>query len=179
MKTLKIIVPIFCLFLVKISSAHVGDTFPNIIGESLENKMVELPLSSKGKYCLVGMASSQKAEAALQTWMQPVYDVFINQNTFMTIDYNLDIFFIPMFTGANQAMYNKVIQKTKAEIDAELAPHVLFYKGSLEEYQTKLNLNDKNVPYFFVLDENGKIVYATSGSYTAKKLDQIEALLID
>ena len=179
MKYVKVIVPIILLIFVNRTYAHVGDVFPNIIGESLENKMVELPAASIGKFCLVGMASSQKAEQALQTWMQPVYDLFINQNTFIPIDYNLDIFFIPMFNGANQTMYNKVMQKTKAEIDAELAPHVLFYKGSLDVYQTKLNLNDKSIPYFFVLDENGKIIYSTTGSYTAKKLDKIESFISD
>ena len=175
MKTLKIITPILCLLFIVTSFTTIGDKFPDITGENLENKNVKLPLAAKGKYCLIGMASSQKAEKDLQTWMQPVYDMFINQNTFISIDYNLDIFFIPMFTGANQAVYKKVMKKTKAEIDPELAPYVLFYKGSLDPY--KKHLKDKNKPYFFVLDENGKVVYATSGQYTAKKLDKIETFV--
>ncbi|PCI93856.1 MAG: hypothetical protein COB15_15605 [Flavobacteriales bacterium] len=173
MKKLAII--LIPLIIVQFSFANNGDTFPSITGESLKNKMIELPKAAKGKYCLIGMASSRKAEADLQTWMQPVYDLFINQNTFIPIDYNMDIFFIPMFTGANQAAYKKVMKKTKAEIDPELAPYVLFYKGSLDPY--KAHLKDKNKPYFFVLDENGKIVYSTSGKYTAKKLDQIEGIV--
>jgi len=40
-----------------------------------------------------------------------------------------------------------------------------------------LNMKDKNSPYFFVLDENGKILYATSGSFSEKKMEDIEAVL--
>ena len=173
MKNLTIL--LISLFLTLYSFANNGDKFPNIKGETLKNKTIEIPLSVNSKYCLIGMASSQKAEADLQTWMQPVYDLFINQNTFIPIDYDLDIFFVPMFTGSNQAYYDKAMQKTKKEIDPELIPHVLFYKGSLDPY--KAHLKDKNKPYFFVLDENGKIVYSTSGKYTAQKLNQIEGVV--
>ena len=177
MKFPKLIANAFFTLIVTVSYANVGEVFPNIVGESLENKMIELPLASKGKYCLVGMASSQKAEADLQSWMQPIYDLFLSQNTFVPIDYNLDIFFIPMFTGANQAAYNMVMKKTKEEIDSELAPHILFYKGDLTMYKEKLNLNEDAVPYFFVLNENGKIIHTFSGAYTAKKLDKMEEII--
>ena len=36
---------------------------------------------------------------------------------------------------------------------------------------------EKNLPYFFVLDEEGKIVYATSGLYSEKKMSNIEEIL--
>ena len=172
-----LIIVFLSIIIFQFSFANDGDKFPTIKGETLKNKMIELPKAAKGKYCLIGMASSQKAEADLQSWMQPVYDLFINQNTYIPIDYNMEIFFVPMFTGANQATYNKVMKKTKSEIDPELAPYVLFYKGSLAPY--KAHLKDKNIPYFFVLDENGKVVYSTSGKYTAKKLDKIEGLVLE
>ena len=175
MKNLAIL--LIYLITIQFSFANDGDKFPNITGETLKNKMIELPKAAKGKYCLIGMASSQKAEADLKTWMQPVYDMFINQNTFIPIDYNMDIFFVPMFTGKNQAAYNKVMKKTKSEIDPELAAHVLFYKGSLDPYKT--HLKDKSKPYFFVLDEKGEIVYSTLGKYTAKKLDHIEGFVLE
>jgi len=77
-----------------------------------------------------------------------------------------------MFAGVNQVAYKNVIKKAKAEINTALAPYVIFYKGSLAPY--KVHLKDKSKPYFFVLNEEGKIVYSTSGKYTTKKLDRIE-----
>ena len=61
MKNLAII--LIPLIIVQFSFANNGDTFPSITGESLKNKMIELPKAAKGKYCLIGMASSKKAEA--------------------------------------------------------------------------------------------------------------------
>lgn len=175
MKNLKVFTVFLSLIFTHSLFANDGDKFPTIKGETLKHKAIELPRAAKGKYCLIGMASSKKAEADLQSWMQPIYDMFINQNTFIPIDYNMNIFFVPMFTGANKGFYEKAMKKTDAEIDPELAPFILFYKGSLDPYKT--HLKDKSKPYFFVLDENGNIVYSTSGKYTAKKLNQIEGFV--
>jgi hypothetical protein len=54
---------------------------------------------------------------------------------------------------------------------------VLFYKGELKPYKEALDFEKKDIPYFFVLDKTGKIVYATSGKYTTAKMDQIENVL--
>ncbi|MCB0401103.1 MAG: hypothetical protein KDD41_03405, partial [Flavobacteriales bacterium] len=159
--------------------SRAGNQFPELKVENLEQKVINLPGFSKGKYCLIGLAYSKKAEADMQSWMQPVYDLFINQNTFIPVDYNLDVFFVPMFTGTNQVMYQSAMKKTKETIDPELASHVLFYQGSIDALKSPLNLKDKNVPYFFVLDESGEIVYTTSGAFTQKKLDQIERLVLE
>jgi hypothetical protein len=177
MRFIKVITSLILFLIVNISYAQVGEVYPTITGESLQHEMIELPASSKGKYCLIGMSSSQKAEADLQTWMQPVYDMFINQNTFIPIDYNLDMYFIPMFKAGQQTAYNMVFNKTNEEIDSELAPHVLFYKGEINEYETQLNMLDKSKPYFFVVDATGKIVHVTFGAYTEKKLNKIESLI--
>jgi len=69
------------------------------------------------------------------------------------------------------------MNKTKEEIDKELAPHVLFYKGNISTYKDQLKLTNENTPYFFVVDETGKIVHTTSGAYTQKKLEKIESLI--
>lgn len=179
MNTLKSTLFISFLVLLQIGFAHIGNQFPEIKVESLEQKSLNLPEVSKGKFCLIGLAYSQKAETDLLSWMQPVYDLFINQNTFIPVDYNLDVFFVPMFTGSNQLMYQKAMKKTKEAIDPELAPHVLFYQGSIDALKNPLNLKDKDVPYFFVLDESGKIVYTTSGAFTQKKLEKIESLVLE
>ena len=91
MKNLHVFTLLLVLLFTHSLYAQAEGQFPSITGETLQHKMVELPGIAKGKYCLIGMAASKKAEADLQTWMQPVYDLFINQNTFIPIDYNLDV----------------------------------------------------------------------------------------
>ena len=38
-------------------------------------------------------------------------------------------------------------------------------------------MTNKQDPYFFLLDENGKIVYQTSGVFTAEKMIPIEDIM--
>jgi predicted transcriptional regulator len=47
----------------------------------------------------------------------------------------------------------------------------------LKTYKEALDFEKKDIPYFFVLDKDGKIVYATSGKYTSAKLDEVEEVL--
>ena len=51
---------------------------------------------------------------------------------------------------------------------------MLFYKGELKTYKAALDFEKKDIPYFFVLDPDGKIVYATSGKYSSAKMEAIE-----
>ena len=44
---------------------------------------------------------------------------------------------------------------------------------ALTQQQKALDFEKKDVPYFFLLDQTGKIVYATSGAYSERKMDGI------
>lgn len=156
--------------------AQVGTVFPNMEGESLTNEFITLPKELEGKYSLVGLAFSKKAEAHLKTWFEPVFNQFIykpeNPGPF-DFTYDINCYFVPMFTGAKRPAYQKVMKKLQKSIDKRLQPYVLFYKGQLKMYKESLNFDGKDIPYFYVLDPNGEIVYATSGRYTTQKMQVI------
>ena len=78
-----------------------------------------------------------------------------------------------MFTGAKRPAYQKVMKKVQKTVDPKLQPHVLFYKGTINEYKKSLNFQGKDVPYFFLLDPEGKIVYTTAGKYGERKMREI------
>jgi predicted transcriptional regulator len=82
-----------------------------------------------------------------------------------------------MFTGVNAAATGTAKRKAMKNVDPQLLPYILFYKGELKTYKEALDFEKKDIPYFFVLDKDGKIVYATSGKYTSAKLDEVEEVL--
>jgi hypothetical protein len=96
---------------------------------------------------------------------------------FAGFTYDVDVFFIPMFTGINAAATGTAKRKAAKNIDARLLPHILFYKGKLKPYKDALDFEKKDVPYMFVLDQNGKIIYATSGAYSHAKMEAIESAI--
>lgn len=158
------------------SQAQVGKDFPDMEAETVEDKKVMLPADVKGKYTLLGLAYSKKSEDELNSWFQPVFEKFIQKTGGLLagFSYDVNVYFIPMFTGVNAAATGTAKRKALKNIDPQLLPNVLFYRGELKKYKAALDFEKRDVPYFFVLDENGKIVFATSGKYTASKMDQVE-----
>jgi hypothetical protein len=171
----------FAMVLALISSfitgySQVGKVFPAMEAETVEDKKVNIPADVAGKYTLIGLAYSKKSEDELNSWFQPVFEKFIQKTTGVLagFSYDVNVYFIPMFTGVNAAATGTAKRKALKNIDPQLLPYVLFYKGEIKSYKEALDFERKDIPYFFVLDPAGKIVYATSGRYSAAKMDKIE-----
>jgi hypothetical protein len=178
----KIILSIAVCFVgISALQAQVGQVFPDIKGETAEGKTLQLPSAAKGKYTLLGLAFSTRSEKALQSWFEPVYTRFMadksNAGLFADFAYDVNVYFVPMFTGANKVAAGPARKRMVKEVDADLHKHVLIYVGELDPYESQLGLTNKDEPYFFVLDESGKIVYTTRGAYSEKKMDQVEDIL--
>src|SRR5688572_2344361 len=156
-----------------------GKMFPVMEAETVEDKKVMLPEAAKGKYTLLGLAYSKKSEDELNSWFQPVFEKYIQKTKGLMagFGYDVNVYFVPMFTGINAAATGTAKRKALKNIDPQLLPYVLFYKGELKPYKEALEFDKKDVPYFFVLDPTGKIVYATMGKYTEDKMDEIEGVL--
>lgn len=167
---------------VLVTSAHaqvIGKMFPDLEAETVEDKKIRLPQEANGKYTLVGLAYSKKSEDDLNSWFQPVFEKFIQKTTGLLAGfaYDVNVYFVPMFTGINAAATGTAKRKALKNIDPQLLPYVLFYKGEIKSYKEALDFERKDVPYFFVLDTTGKIVYATSGKYTDAKMSDVEDVI--
>ncbi len=159
----------------------ISKQFPDMEAETVEDKKVNLPGDTKGKYTLLGLAYSKKSEDELNSWFSPVYNKFIKKATGMMagMGYDVNVYFIPMFTGVNAAATGTAKKKALKNVDPQLLPYILFYKGELKTYKEALDFEKRDIPYFFVLDAEGKIVYATSGRFTEDKLDEVEESIED
>jgi hypothetical protein len=155
----------------------VGKMFPDMDAETVEDKKVNLPGDVKGKYTLLGLAYSKKSEDELNSWFSPVFSKFIQKASgglMAGMGYDVNVYFVPMFTGVNAAATGTAKKKAIKNVDPQLLPYILFYKGELKTYKEALDFEKKDIPYFFVLDSEGKIVYATSGKYSEDKMDAVE-----
>ena len=167
------------LLCVLVKAQVVGKAFPVMEAETVEDKKVVLPEAAKGKYTLVGLAYSKKSEGELNSWFQPVFERFIQKTSGLLAGfaYDVNVYFVPMFTGINAAATGTAKRKALKNIDPQLLPYVLFYKGELKPYKEALDFEKKDIPYFFVLDKDGKIVFATSGKYTEAKMEEVEEVI--
>ena len=165
------------------SRAQVGDPFPELSGETVLDETIIIPKDTGGKFTLVGLAYSKKSEADLDSWFSPSYNLFVRDKSdagvFASFTYDVNLYFVPMFTGVKAAAAGTAKKKALKLADERLWPHILFYKGKLKEYKEALSFDKKDVPYFFVVDKEGVIRYATTGPYSEKKMDEIEDIIAE
>ena len=178
MKPIAAFIAIFLLSL-PLRAQVIGKQFPDMVAQTAEDKNVNLPQDTKGKFTLLGLAYSKKSEDELNTWFEPVFSKFIQKtNGLMSgFGYDVNVYFIPMFTGINAAATGTAKKKAIKNVDPQLLPYILFYKGELKPYKEALDFDRRDIPYFFVLDPQGKILYATSGAYSEKKMDEVEKVI--
>ncbi|CAN5315390.1 hypothetical protein BH10BAC4_BH10BAC4_25850 [soil metagenome] len=175
MKSLCLLVSMFA-FSVIVNAQVIGKMFPAMETQTVEDKKVMLPDDVKGKYTLLGLAYSKKSEDELNSWFEPVFSKFVQKTTGLMagMGYDVNVYFVPMFTGINAAATGTAKKKAAKGMDPQLLPNILFYKGELKKYKEALDFEKRDIPYFFVLDPTGKIVYATSGSFSETKMDKVE-----
>ncbi len=178
------VVFLLILFLNSFSNAQVvGSEFPQMETSTADGKEMELPQDTKGKYTLLGLAFSKKSEGDLNSWMEPIFWKFIDKPSgkmdqlFGSHQYDVNAYFVPMFTGIKTAATKTAKRKAIKKLDPRLIPSILFYKGKLKPFKESLDFQQKDIPYFFVLDKEGKIVFATSGKYSDEKMSQIEEIV--
>jgi hypothetical protein len=156
-----------------------GTQFPAMETETVEDVVVNLPIDVNDKYTLLALAYSKKAEADLTSWFSPIYNKFIKKSTgvFASFTYDINVYFVPMFTGVKAAATGTAKRKTAENLDPLLIPNILFYKGELKSYKEALEFDKKDVPYLFLVDKDGNIAYSTIGEYTDEKMESIEEFL--
>lgn len=172
----------FCLLVygsIAYAQHVVGTPFPEMETQMVHDTVIMLPRDVQDKYTLLGLAYSKKAEKDLKTWFNPVYNKFIKgaSGIFASFSYDINVFFVPMFTGLKAAATGAAKKKVANQLDPLLKDHILFYKGDLKPYKKALEFDKKDVPYLFLIDREGKIVYATSGAYSGRKSEAIENFL--
>ncbi|MBL7951024.1 MAG: hypothetical protein JNM62_04835 [Flavobacteriales bacterium] len=170
--------PLLFLPFVLSLAASAQSKFPTLTCETASGQTITLP--TKGKpWTVIGLAYSQKASPLLEEWYEPAYLRFIAKHGLMAGSYEADVYFVPLFTGMNKAAYEPSLNKFRKSADPEIVDHVLFSKDDIEPLKAALGLTEKDIPYFFVLDAEGRIVHKEKGAFTDEKLESIEEVLMD
>lgn len=169
------------LFSAVLSIGMAQTTFPTMECSTLDGKKILLPKDNNGKTTIMGLAFSQKAEKELSTWFQPAFTNFIEKpdpNAIIPMDsYDVNCYFVPVFSGVLQAAAGKVEKKMKEGLDKMLQSNVLIYKGKADEIKSTLKIDKNDSPWIFVVDTAGNVLYSTSGSYSDTKMEDIEKIL--
>jgi hypothetical protein len=155
------------------------EIFPTLQGETTNGSTVTLPMmKNSSKFTIIGLAYGQKASPLLEEWYGPAYLRFVAKHGLFASAYEADVYFVPLFVGANKAAYEPSLRKFRKSAEPEIVDHVLFSKDDLEPLQEALGLDNKDIPYFFVLDASGRVIHRTQGTFSDEKLEAMEEIML-
>lgn len=169
------IITTFLAFILSLSMfAQTKGPFPSLAGHTLEGNAISLPLAGTKKFTIVGICFKRSAEEDLKTWIQPMYDMFVAKpNTTDYFDvanyYDVNYYFIPLISG-----FKKAAADFKAATQKDLWKNVIDCDTDIGVLKTQLKPGDEALPYFYVIDTNGKIIEVVSGKYSEAKMDKIQ-----
>lgn len=188
-KTKNTIVLAICLFAFSIMNLN-AQTYPHMMGHNLNGKSISLPVHNtkgvfkKGRPTFVALAHSQKSDEYLKEWRGELFELFIkapSTELFSFEPYDANLAFVVLLTGVQKAAGKKVESKLKENItDENWKNHIIIVKGKTLSHYPALQLSRKaDVPHFYLMDKNGKIVYTASGHYTKQKGEELQDKLDD
>lgn len=155
-------------------TAQSGKTFPSVKGITLDDKAITLP-AKNGKYTVLAIAYHRGAEDDLKKWLNPLYDNFMRKekgtsNFDLAEVYDVNFVFVPMIAG-----FKRIAEEFKSGTDKAFWPYIMdTEKTDIKELQKQLGVEDNKIPYFYVLDKDGKIVESQSGKFSEAKMEKLE-----
>ncbi len=170
----------FFFILICQSMAQVGSVFPVITTRGLNGKQLILPEDlDHQKYTLLAVAAAAESQRKLESWFYPLYTTFVEPpkvNYLPEDPYNVDLYFVPMINLIGLTI-PEAKERYFSKIDLRYQERIYVYDGPVRRYFDKLKIGLEDEPYFYLLDETGKVIYSTYGSYTAEKMEAIRAFL--
>lgn len=174
---LRILPLIAALFLsAGLAAQHVA--FPSITGETADGRTVTLPGAGGKAYTVIGLAFSQKASPLLDEWVEPAYLRFVAKHGLFTGTYDCDVYFVPLFVGLDRSAYEPSIRKFRKSASPEVVDLVVFSRTDFDTLKEPLGLDDRSLPYIFVVDRDGHIVHRAKGRFDHDALDAIEEVMM-
>lgn len=156
-----------------VSVAQMGKEFPKIEGSDLNDKAITFP-QKNGKFSIVAIAYLREAEPEMKKWLNPLYNEFVNKDKGksdfdMSESCDINFYFVPMISGL------KIFKKEyKENTDKGFWPYIIdTEKYDVKTMQKAFGISNPKVPYFYVLDKDGKIVDVESGNFTEQKLEKM------
>lgn len=169
---------IFILLLFAYStSSRAQDKIPTFLGEDLNGKKVELPKDLNGKKSLVGIAISPKHQEQLETWIQPVYDELMDENSLASMVYDAEVMLVICFNKTNIKFKKRVYNELHENVLEEFYHNVILTEADAKHISDGLNINDKKIFNVYTLNKEGLVTSHTTGPYSEKKFDKLSSFL--
>jgi hypothetical protein len=148
---------------------QLGDRFPDIEVQTLEDKKLHLPADATGKWTLLATGFSMEAQNPINTWTEYV----------LTTHPEWNYFEVPIGNEWYAMISKSIDNAMKREVPKTLHSKTATYYGAkCRDYKRLFGVVDESTCYVFLLDDDGKIIFKTVGAITPASKETIEKLLL-
>ncbi len=177
MKKLSLLLVLFALL-----SFKAGVVFPTLTCTNLKDEAVKVPTDFAGKRTVIALMLSTRADKYMQKWAQPLYNSLVADGMGGMMGgnmYQARLCFVGAVKGLAKIALPEMIKKAKTEVDKKYHANFMYTDNELNELTKSLNITDKSIPHFIVLETDGSVLYQTQGEFTDDKLNDITGALLN
>lgn len=132
-----------------------GKKFPKIKGKSLSGKTVELPDDTEGEMTLITIAFKRKAQKGIDSWTQYFEELCEGKKAYE----------LPVIESTLWKIFSGFIDEgMKSGIPKEKHDNVITHYGDVSEFKEKLEIENENSSFIFLLNEDGQIMFKGEGT---------------
>ncbi|WP_269851480.1 hypothetical protein [Methanosarcina horonobensis] len=140
----------------KAETGIIGQPFPEIKSKSLSGRVLTLPEEVKGKVVLVCIAFMRSTQSMINSWVQPFEQEFGKDGRFAVYE-------VPMINAGWKIFSGMIDSGMRGGIPAEKHGRVVTFYGDYSGYQKTLGMENTNLAYIFLLDQEGIIRWKGQG----------------
>ena len=144
--------------------------FPSIKAETLSQKKVTFPETTKGLYTFILIAFKKQTQREVDSWLDPFIEEFGGEQ-------DITFFEIPMISGNWKWMSSWIDSGMRTGVPDYKHDHVATYYGPLSKYFDYFNIKDSQTVHVFLLDKKGNIIWKESGPSNEKKYNELRRML--
>jgi hypothetical protein len=149
----------------KTSMLQIGDTFPKLEAQTLDDKKIIFPDDTKGKITVLATGFAQEVQTPINTWTEFILEKY------PTISY----FEVPIGNSMGALFSRQIDNAMKQVVPKELHAMTATYYGNLcNTYKQQFGATGEETCYIFLLDKEGKILYKAVGSVTETLIAEFE-----
>lgn len=149
-----------------------GMPFPQLPGRSLSGKMVSFPDDMLGKVTILAISFRQSAQIPAESWTVPAHFRYEDQD-------RVACFHVPMISNFFALMSGFLDSGMRAAVPDALHEHVVTFYGDRTPYLEALGIADRGACYLYVLDQDGRVRYHSTGLARQEGLEDMYAVVED
>ena len=146
---------------------------PSFTGADLNEKKIDFPSDLIGKKTLIGFAFSRKSQDAIQTWAEPVYYEFIDEESLASMVYDVNVYLVIVLSKSGNTFKEKVKRELRENILEDFYPNIVLCDAERKDIKEELNIDQQDAPTIYALDAKGRIKETESGSFSMKKMERL------